>query len=71
MKSYCLRPDLVFNFLRREKHSSNILISYVNLLLSRGSMKRAIMNINFKDDIASVSNLEELAVTKDGHYPMP
>lgn len=34
-------------------------------------MKRAIMNINFKDDIASVSNLEELAVTKGGHYPMP
>lgn len=61
----------MFNFLRREKHSSNIIISYVNLLLSRGSMKRAIMNINFKDDIASVSNLEELAVTKGGHYPMP
>lgn len=61
----------MFNVLRREKHSSNIIISYVNLLLSRGSMKRAIMNINFKDDIASVSNLEELAVTKGGHYPMP
>lgn len=61
----------MFNFLRREKHSSNIIISYVNLLLSRGSMKRAIMNINFKDDIASVSNLEELALTKGGHYPMP
>ena len=61
----------MFNFLRREKHSRNIIISYVNLLLSRGSMKRAIMNINFKDDIASVSNLEELAVTKGGHYPMP
>ena len=34
-------------------------------------MNRAIMNINFKDDIASVSNLEELAVTKGRHYPMP
>ena len=46
--------------------------SDIPLLLSRASMKRADMNLNFKDDTASVfGKTIELVETKSGHYAVP
>ena len=55
--------------------SHNVLIekdvinSDIPLLLSWASMKQADMNLNFKDDTASVFG--KLVVTKSGHYAIP
>ena len=53
---------------KNRHYKTDIINSYIHLLLFRGSMKRAIMNINFKDDTASVFSLTELVGTKGGHY---
>ena len=51
---------------------TDVINSDIPLLLSRASMKRADVNLNFKDDTASVfGKTIELVVTKSGHYAIP
>ena len=48
---------------------TDVINSDISLLLSQASMKRADMNLNFKDVTASVFGKNiELVVTKSGHY---
>ena len=51
---------------------TDIVDSDVPLLLSRASMKRAAMQIDFKNDTIEVFGQKtDLVVTKSGHYTIP
>ena len=48
---------------------TDVIESDIPLLLSQASMKRANMNLNFKEDSTSVfGETIDLVVTKSGHY---
>ena len=51
---------------------TDVINSHIPLLLSWASMKQADLNLNFKDDTASVfGKIIQLVVTKSSHYAIP
>ena len=52
--------------------NTNIVVSDIPLLISRKSMKKANMTLDFKNDHAFIFDQSiQLLVTKSGHYGIP
>ena len=66
----CDIPAVIAN--TKVKINTDLVSSDIPLLLSRSSMKRANMTIDFENDTAFIFGYKaKLIVTKSGHYALP